>query len=93
MPNDAFTTTTIAHETGHTLWIDKLSTGARNKYMDLFIDSELNPDAEKPISSYGQRHSHEDFAEAYRTYILQPEKLKAKAPKRYAFMDKNIGKT
>jgi hypothetical protein len=41
---------------------------------------------EAPVTDYGCFHPAEDFAEAYRMYILNPVFLEQKFPKKYAFM-------
>jgi Mlc titration factor MtfA (ptsG expression regulator) len=41
---------------------------------------------EAPVSDYGCFHPAEDFAEAYRMYILNPVFLEQKYPKKYQFM-------
>lgn len=55
--------TTAVHETGHALWMQKLSPYARNKITDLF--SQYSPtDIENNISKYATESVDEFFAEA-----------------------------
>src|SRR5690606_6657464 len=42
------------------------------------------------VSDYAATQPAEDFAETCSNYVLHPEKLKAKAPAKYAFMKKNV---
>lgn len=52
--------------------------------------NELPGGGECPVSGYGCVHQTEDFAEAYRMYIINPIFLKEVFPRRYNFMDKYV---
>lgn len=52
--------------------------------------NELPGGREAPVSSYACTHRKEDFAETYRTYIINPMFLKDNFPLRYAFMERFV---
>lgn len=47
-------------------------------------------DNAKFVSDYAQTSPAEDYAESCMNYVLHPEKLKEKAPEKYAFMKANL---
>lgn len=58
-----------------------------NAYAEVTKNS---PELRRAISDYGQTNIHEDFAETYTFYHLDPDGLKRKAPERYAVMDEIV---
>jgi hypothetical protein len=48
-------------------------------------------DAENPMTSYGYRSGAEDMCEAVKFYFIDPERLQAQCPRRYAYIDKLVG--
>lgn len=52
--------------------------------------AKLDNGLEAPVTAYGCSHPAEDFAEAYRLYVLNPTFLKTYFPKKYTFMEKFV---
>ncbi|MEO6083245.1 MAG: hypothetical protein ABIQ18_09070, partial [Umezawaea sp.] len=50
-------------------------------------DGKPNFAAEPPITNYGATNPDEDLSEAAMVYFLDPDRLRAQAPQRFAFLD------
>lgn len=74
---------TIAHELGHYVFIHRLDSTVRKKWV-----TEIYPESDK-VSKYASTNASEDFAESYAFYLLQPEAMKPIAEK-FAFMQKDV---
>lgn len=92
---------TTLHEIGHQIY-QKHKTSEDKPIQNEWNRDFATYDSEKGINiptdpdhcatTYGRHSAHEDFAESFVVYLTQPELLSEKAPDKFAFMDKNIGK-
>jgi WXG100 family type VII secretion target len=73
---------TIAHEVGHNVYYNVVPEKARNDWDALSNGST----ATQYVSDYAKTNVREDFAETYRTYMLDPDALKAASKDKYEFM-------
>jgi len=76
----------IRHEIGHRVYNVVLKERYR-EYDEIWRSFREGRSSEKPISSYGETNSREDFAEAYRYYLSNKQEMKSSHPQRYAFME------
>lgn len=85
---------TVTHEVGHNAYAEIIETnsGLEAKWQALNAESrqQLQMDGTGFVSDYAMTNKYEDFAESYRTYIRDPEKLQILAPEKYEFMQDYI---
>lgn len=81
---------TITHELGHNVQACLIEKDPElsEKWKQLYQESWDKVAASEPgfVSEYAKTNQHEDFAESYRAYIRDPEKLQILAPEKYQFM-------
>lgn len=75
----------IAHEAAHEFSFTKWEWGMPIEGSDYL--AAINS-GEPPVSEYSKRNTGEDFAEAVRMFITDPEKLKRIAPLRYKVIER-----
>lgn len=76
------TVDTLSHELGHHLFA---VTGNETEYMPIY-QAETEGICTAAKSQYGKTSFQEGFAEAYSVYVMEPEVLKANAPKNYEYI-------
>lgn len=71
---------------------DRVSTvqDGKSKFTKAAEGSLLSNGKEAPVSAYGCTSPAEDFADAFDFYVINPELLKDKYPKKFAFMEKFV---
>ena len=72
---------TITHEVGHNVYYN-LDEGQREEWREIYDDSARR----QFVSAYARTNKREDFAESYKAYIHDPERLKRRSLAKYKFM-------
>lgn len=73
---------TIAHEIGHNVYYNVISSEQRGAWNEL----SRNSGNDEYVSDYARTNIQEDFSETYKVYICDPEALREVSPEKYAFM-------
>jgi len=85
---------TITHEVGHGVHENLLDNNSElaNKWDTLHTESLAMNEQNGSgfVSEYAQTSVYEDFAETYRSYVLDPDKLKFFSPDKYEFMRSEV---
>ena len=72
---------TITHEIGHNVYYN-LSEEQRGEWREIYDDSARR----QFVSAYARTNEQEDFAESYRAYVHDPERLRRRGLAKYKFM-------
>ncbi len=72
---------TITHEIGHNVYYN-LDEGQREEWREVYDDSARR----QFVSAYARTNEREDFAESYKAYVHDPERLKRRSLAKYKFM-------
>jgi len=72
---------TITHEVGHDVYYN-LSGEQRGEWNEIYDDSART----EFVSAYARTNEREDFAESYKAYVHDPERLKRRSLAKYKFM-------
>jgi len=85
---------TVTHEIGHNAYAGIVENNPElaAKWEALNTESwqKLLTDGTGFVSDYATTNKYEDFAESYRTYVCDPEKLQILSPEKYAFMHDQV---
>lgn len=57
---------------------------------DACIPAERRKNLEPPVRAYGKTNAREDFATAVEMFLYNPQEMRSRFPKRYAWVKKNI---
>ncbi len=72
---------TITHEVGHNVYYN-LSEEQRGEWSEIYDNSART----QFVSAYARTNEREDFAESYKAYVHDPERLKRRSLAKYKFM-------
>ena len=72
---------TITHEVGHNVYYN-LDEGQREEWREIYYDSARR----QFVSAYARTNEREDFAESYKAYVHDPERLKRRSLAKHKFM-------
>jgi len=72
---------TITHEVGHNVYYN-LDEGQREEWSEIYDNSART----QFVSAYARTNEREDFAESYRAYVYDPERLKRRSLAKYKFV-------
>jgi len=72
---------TITHEVGHNVYYN-LDEGQREVWREIYDDSARR----QFVSAYARTNKREGFAESYKAYVHDPERLKRRSLAKYKFM-------
>ena len=82
MPQEYDWFSTFVHEMGHQVHFEAGTKPLGNKFSKM--------KGMKYVTEYSRKNPREQFAEAFTQYIFNPEGLKDKAPRLYAWVDETI---
>ena len=78
---------TITHEVGHNVYYN-LSEEQRGEWSEIYDNSART----QFVSAYARTNEREDFAESYKAYVHDPERLKRRSLAKYRFMHQCVFK-
>jgi hypothetical protein len=85
---------TVTHEVGHSVHNDIMAQKPEvaERWNQLHEQSwtQFNQNGTGFVSDYAQTNMREDFAETYKTYVCDPEKLSFYSPEKYEFMRSEV---
>ena len=85
--NNGYQYSVVVHEFGHVIGSTIQDSGLQRQasFLNRFY---LNPDTlEQPPTRYGRTNSHEDYAESFMLYVMQPDQLNACCSERFAYFE------
>lgn len=85
--NNGYQYSVVVHEFGHVIGSVIQDSGLQRQasFMNRFY---LNPDTfEQPPTRYGRTNSHEDYAESFMLYVMDPERLRTCCSERYEYFE------